>query len=64
MWVRVYAPSPIVDVDRRGIISKNKLWIKNPLNCTWNLKWNGEIESDWIIEFDGIINLLDRIDHI
>jgi hypothetical protein len=38
-----------------GIISKNKLWIKNPLNCTWKLRWNNEIESDWIIVFDGII---------
>jgi hypothetical protein len=47
-----------------GIISKKKMWIKNSLNYTWKLKWNNEIENDWIIEFYGNIDSLDKIDHI
>ncbi len=40
------------------------MWIKNSLNYTWKLKWNNEIENDWIIEFYGNIDSLDKIDHI
>jgi hypothetical protein len=43
MWVRVYAPSAIVDANYKGIISRNKQWIKIPLNYTWKQKWNSEI---------------------